>query len=323
MEKDRFVSFVIPAFNAAKFLEKCVGSITQNVGKHAYEILIVDNNSKDETAAIARQLENENIHLLSCANAGVSHARNMGIKNAKGKFIMFSDADDFVDANLEKALDLASANPEVDIFQFNYVREERSASKQIVVTPKKIQNRIIQESSSDFDNFLKNGMTNSLWSKFFRREFLEEKGLVMKQFSNAEDMEFVSRAFSVAQKIFASDVSFYHYIIHENSAMTNQRISKLIDAIEACKEAFVNLEKCADCQRKNLIHSFISRTAYFTLTRYSLLPITERSEFEEYVRKNINVFLRPTTLTNRLVWYFFKIFGTKFTLRTIAALRRG
>ena len=91
------LSIVVPAYNAAPFLERCIRSLEgQDVAREDYEIIIVDDGSTDETPLIAARLSREfgNIHILTQTNKGLSVARNEGIAHAEGEFLMFVDSDD-------------------------------------------------------------------------------------------------------------------------------------------------------------------------------------------------------------------------------------
>lgn len=91
------VSVIIPAFNAAEFLEECLDSIKgQTFGD--FEAVIVDDGSDDGTASIAERFagKDSRFRLIRQPNTGVSGARNVGIENASGEFVTFVDADDFL-----------------------------------------------------------------------------------------------------------------------------------------------------------------------------------------------------------------------------------
>src|SRR5690349_17826029 len=90
------VSVVLPCFNARQSLRKCVRSI-QTQGVPATEILIVDDRSTDDSVRIAEDLTDEDgrIGLLRhSVNQGVASARNTGLRQARGQFVCFLDADD-------------------------------------------------------------------------------------------------------------------------------------------------------------------------------------------------------------------------------------
>lgn len=108
------LSIVVPIYNADKWLQRCVESLlNQGIGPSEYEILLIDDGSKDGSLAIANEFAdaNSNIRVFTQANAGPGAARNRGIYNAKGEYLMFVDADDYLKPNsLPPILDLAISN---------------------------------------------------------------------------------------------------------------------------------------------------------------------------------------------------------------------
>ena len=95
-----FFSLIIPAYNSEKFISKCLQSVlNQNFSKKKYEIIIVDDASKDATFEICEKFKKKNkiIRILyNKKNYGVSQSRNLGIKSAIGKYIIFLDSDDIL-----------------------------------------------------------------------------------------------------------------------------------------------------------------------------------------------------------------------------------
>lgn len=111
MNTDPLISVIIPAYNAAPYIEEALRSVLAQT--HAnLDIIVVDDGSKDETAAIARAIDDPRIRVVSQPNGGVSAARNKGLELAQGDFISFHDADDGMEpTNLEEKLSaLRSAN---------------------------------------------------------------------------------------------------------------------------------------------------------------------------------------------------------------------
>jgi len=89
------LSVVIPVFNGEKFLRECIDSILAQTF-HEYEIVLVDDGSKDSTPAICDNyaLEHTNIHVYHKINEGITKTRQYGVKVAQAEWIVFSDADD-------------------------------------------------------------------------------------------------------------------------------------------------------------------------------------------------------------------------------------
>ena len=121
MEKK--VSIIIPVYQAAKYLERCVESCLGQKGINAdeLEIILVDDGSTDGSSELADELERSGgniVKVIHTSNHGVSHARNLGIEKATGKYICFVDADDYVSesfiADLLAAAGCESATKNVD-----------------------------------------------------------------------------------------------------------------------------------------------------------------------------------------------------------------
>ena len=101
------ISIIIPVYNAEKYIEKCLYSIKKQTYSN-YEIIIVDDGSKDNSLKMCKKFKNENkniiLKIFTQKNEGPSSARNRGIANAKGDYITFVDSDDYLEENLLEAL---------------------------------------------------------------------------------------------------------------------------------------------------------------------------------------------------------------------------
>lgn len=96
------LSVIIPVYNAEKYISKCLNSLLkQTIDASVYEIICIDDGSIDDSCKIIGEYSrnNFNIRYLLKKNGGVSSARNMGLENAKGKYVCFVDADDYVEKN--------------------------------------------------------------------------------------------------------------------------------------------------------------------------------------------------------------------------------
>ena len=98
------ISFVVPVYNAAAFLEKCVKSL--RVQKVDLEIILVDDGSTDDSGAICDRFAalDSRIHVIHKENGGPSETRNAGIEAAAGKYVWFIDADDWLEPNAAEVM---------------------------------------------------------------------------------------------------------------------------------------------------------------------------------------------------------------------------
>lgn len=105
MNSKNLVSVIVPVYNAEHFIEKCIHSILNQSYKNI-ELILVNDGSTDNSVKICdsfAKIDNR-IKLIHQANSGPSVARNNGIYNAKGKYIQFIDADDYIEENMIETL---------------------------------------------------------------------------------------------------------------------------------------------------------------------------------------------------------------------------
>jgi len=120
MNKTKYFSVVIPLFNKYDFIEKAITSVLIQTYPH-FELLIIDDGSTDNSSEIVEKIHDNRIKLIKQENAGVSAARNKGIKTAKYDLIAFLDADDWWDKDyLQSMLKLILKFPEVSIYGSRY-----------------------------------------------------------------------------------------------------------------------------------------------------------------------------------------------------------
>lgn len=99
------VSIVVPCYNIEKYIERCINSIINQTYKNL-EIIAVNDGSKDNTLNILNRLKlkEPRLKVLNYENHGLSFARNRGIEQAQGQYIMFVDGDDFLNENIVNEL---------------------------------------------------------------------------------------------------------------------------------------------------------------------------------------------------------------------------
>ncbi|PJJ79452.1 glycosyltransferase family A protein [Mucilaginibacter auburnensis] len=92
------ISVIIPVYNAALYLQECIESVIAQTWPNL-EIIIIDDGSTDESLSVAQQYQHKQINVITQPNGGACKARNRGLKEAKGEYIQFLDADDILSAD--------------------------------------------------------------------------------------------------------------------------------------------------------------------------------------------------------------------------------
>lgn len=118
------VTIVIPVYNTKRYLEECVASVMGQTYKEI-EILLVDDGSTDGSSALCDELalNDERIRVIHKENGGAATARNIGIDEATGTYVMFLDSDDWLDTDATEVLVALADKQNVDVIRFNYIRE--------------------------------------------------------------------------------------------------------------------------------------------------------------------------------------------------------
>lgn len=231
------ISVIIPAYNIAPYLERCVDSIL-NQTYTDFEILIVNDGSTDETADLCDKLalRDSRVRVFHKQNGGVSSARNLAIENAKGDMISIIDGDDWVEPTLfEDAVNSMKQN-NAQVFMFEYFVDKNDESIKHRVSDSKYgvldtETALIRTISPD---------NRFAWSKIFDKELLYDTKF-NENIILGEDTLFICEIVARAKTIFYSDNAYYHYLIRENSAITSAFNIRKMTGIDAYQK---ELELC-------------------------------------------------------------------------------
>lgn len=159
------LSIIVPAYNASKTIEKCVKSVIEQKTKYDYELIIVNDGSGDNTRELIERIQDKHIKLINQENRGFSGARNRGIDECEGRYIMFLDSDDLLEGNCIELMMDEIINNDADIVQGSYFSfVETLANRQDVVLKK----RIIENDSSQMVN-----NPGFPWAKIYKRYLFE------------------------------------------------------------------------------------------------------------------------------------------------------
>ena len=217
------LSIIIPVYNVEKYIERCIRSCyDQQLAHSEYEIIVVDDESPDASVRIVHELMKSypNIKVISQKNKGLGGARNTGIQNAKGNYLIFLDSDDYLLPNvLYKLMKIAVPN-ELDILDFaaNGVREDGS-----IVYCIRHQNCPDPVTGPEYFN---NGHHNSACVRLYRTEFLTQHQLLFKEKVYIEDVEFNFKAVFMAQRIMSTALVISNFVQTADSITRSSNASK-------------------------------------------------------------------------------------------------
>lgn len=235
LQVENLVSIVLPIYNVEKYLPKCLDSVLGQTYKNI-EIICVNDGSPDGSEKIVCDYmkKDRRITLINQKNQGLSGARNTGIENAKGEYIIFLDSDDWIDPEtVQTAID--EMNKEnAQLVMWSYVREFPNAS-----VPKNVfeQERIVFD-GDDMRNRLHRRMAGltgaelcdpsnadsavTAWGKMYKTERIKNCRFVDTKIIGTEDALFSLQALCYIDKAMFINRHFNHYRKDNDTSLTRK-----------------------------------------------------------------------------------------------------
>lgn len=209
------VSVIIPVYNAEKYLGKCLESLLSQTLQEM-EIICVDDGSSDGSPEILKRFQERDgrVRILTQENQYAGAARNNGMKEAQGEYLLFLDADDFFENTLLEKVYNQGKKMEADIVLFG---AKQYNDKTGIVSPASWYfKRDALPRENPFSGKTENTdvfalVTPAPWTKLFRREFVEKQGLSFQGLQNSNDVYFVLTALALAEKITYVDEELVFY----------------------------------------------------------------------------------------------------------------
>ena len=206
------VSVIIPVYNAEKYIRKTLDSVLAQSYPDR-EILLVENGCEDQSSEILLEYagKHDEIKILNCPDRGAGIARNMGLEQAAGEYILFVDADDYLpDTGILEKYVKAADQTEVDVVVSNYARlwEER-----ILPAVKHSAFSVYSPSSEEFRfrGFFGNGTLSYVWGRLYRRSFLTQNQIMFTNLTYAEDKLFNMECYICgARYLFLEDIGYIY-----------------------------------------------------------------------------------------------------------------
>lgn len=220
------VSVIVPVYNGEKYLEKCLDSIISQTYP-SIQLIIIDDGSSDNTFEIAEdyKMKHQNIEVIHKKNAGLPQARKTGIENATGDYIVFVDADDWIDPTMISVLMKLICDNQADISTCGMMYEYANKS---VPIPK---DNVLRE-YSNYEALIeinkRNGLLASLANKMIRRELFDGVEFGKGNYTG-EDYDVTTQILCKPLKMVATGEPLYHYL-QKNGSMCHSGYSSQSDA---------------------------------------------------------------------------------------------
>lgn len=230
------LSIIVPVFNVEAYLNKCVGSLLdQDLSPDDYEIILVDDGSTDCSGKICDEWADahKNIRVIHQRNGGLSRARNTGINMARGLYVQFVDADDYLNTNVLGAITRRVILLNLDILRINY-QNVNEAGK--VFEPNKYSKPYVDYSEDICDGltFLNERLGYACYAVQFvtRTSLLQRAGNGFREGIYFEDVEWTPRILLQAERVASLPTMVYNYLYRHNSITRNVDLARKRKALD-------------------------------------------------------------------------------------------
>lgn len=280
------ISIIVPVYNVEKYLYYCIESILSQPFTD-FELILIDDGSTDRSGQICEEyaIRDKRIRVKHVENGGPSKARNIGLSNATGKWVMFVDADDWLDTNTFDALNNDLASAEIIYFGYRnvyptYTKQNIPDSVPLTISPEKIDIELekLILSKEQFFGFSVN--------KFFLRSIIETHQICFPEdLIVREDEVFTLRYIKHIKSLSIFATTPYNYRILDSS------LSHASDKYRCYKKLAAIVEsELESLSYKNSRNAFINKCiSYYLSAIYESIQFNVR-DLSEVVNNTLNFY---------------------------------
>lgn len=299
------ISIIIPIYNTGEKLRQCLDSIVNQTVTN-FECILVNDGSSDISGDICNEYVNKDkrFKVIHKKNEGASKARNIGIEQAKGKWLTFIDSDDWVE---KEFLENYLYDETSDIVFQGFIEEKSDTTNYRYAQP--IANESFIKTIYKLEQL---GVFGYTWNKLFRSQIIKmQKIYFPDNITIREDLIFTLNYCQYITKIAVSSKCLYHYIVHQDSLMFKKRnFEELYQCQSIVYKLRCNLEeKYKSEQYRNWferenIDRFLT-IVYNMYTPSDKPPRNKRIDILKTLNLDILAATKPTTKTNYILKFLF------------------
>lgn len=309
------LSIIVPVYNTATFLNRCIDSILTQKYTH-FELILIDDGSKDQSGKICDEYaqNDSRIVVIHKPNGGQSSARNAGLNIAKGDYITFVDSDDYISMDCyQNNMEILSRDKSIDILEYPIYTVNKGNIEKLII-PRYNEEEHLYNKQDIFLFWSNNGIgvRGFVWQNIYQKKIWEntrfKEGVIF------EDCLIQSTLLEKASHVYISGIGKYFYEQRENSTIH----SKL--TISHCKDDFNGtipfLFKMIqhNVKRKYIVHFYCVTLNRIIDKSYLFESNSFTSQIEEIQKASVSwieIFLSNINLRQKIKILLFKLLGEK------------
>ena len=314
------LSIIMPVYNVEKYLNECIDSVlSQTVND--YELILVDDGSTDRSGEICREYaeKTDRIKVIQKQNSGAAAARNVGIKNAKGEYLLFLDSDDFWSGRDCLQILKTEAQKNCDIVMFKAAKY--FDGKVIDSYGDYDLKKANSENAAEIFRYMvkEHKQLASACNKMVRREYILENGIFFLEGTIGEDIDWCVRVFKNAEKVCAANEILYMYRQNRTGSVTNavspEKLNNLFNTIKIVSDEYKQGESVFDAAVKSFM-------AYEYAILLYIYPVSNSDISISDIKKYKWLLQYAADKRSKVIRAIYKIFGYKTATNIMRILRK-
>ena len=270
------VSVIVPAYNASNTINKCIDSLLNQTLKDL-EIIVINDCSKDDTLKKLKEYGKKIILIDNKKNLGPSGSRNKGLKEAKGKYIGFVDADDYAEPNMYESLSKEMTDT-IDLVcgcRYEFSKDNKKAI-------------INQNETTNPRDFSKT--SNYVTDKLYKKEIIDKYNIEFPhKYSYGEDFEFLFKYKFYAKEMKIIKEPLYNYNATSEGSITNSYDERILDILKVVEDT-INFLKEKNAFEENE-REMVEVCAGFYVRRTREFKFYDNDKLKkEYVKRFLDLF---------------------------------
>jgi glycosyltransferase involved in cell wall biosynthesis len=239
---NNLISIIVPIYNCELFLDFCINSVLSQTFNN-WQLLLINDGSTDNSLNICKKYaeRDKRIKYFDLENQGVSNARNIGLDNAIGDFILFIDSDDWISKDtLEKVIDFQKLN-QSDIILFSYYKSSNGQlttdnylkqNSHLLSDSNCIKHRVVGFFNEKIDEPTKTDAFNTPWAKLYKKSVIGNIRYIKRSEVGMEDVLFNIQVFNSASTFSYLDEKLYYYRLDNPNSLTKTDTKSLFSKFE-------------------------------------------------------------------------------------------
>lgn len=256
------ISIIVPVYNVELYINDCLNSIRKQTYKNIEIIVVEDLSTDGSKKALQPHFKDKRVKLIQHEkNSGLSSARNTGIEEAKGEYMIFVDSDDIIDSRLIESCLTCAFETGADVVTYDFTPFQDGISYEELTYPV-----IFQDIEPALQGTTYFNLPHFAWLKFIRSSVIRDSSLQFPKDLYYEDWPFHWHLGLSTKKIYHLPVGFYFYR-QRSTSITGSTGKKLLDLFIIHSQVMMLVDRYNALEIKDILASKIRQSHWIILTR--------------------------------------------------------